>query len=253
MNSVKLWAQIIPSPIQGFSKVDSTTKIALPLIIILLLSAAASMMLIPIQSSDAYADAIMRVQISNMQEKGTELSTEQIELMEQQLTSGNMKTFTIVGSVVGGVFGFALMLAVSVFLLKLFTVISKEKISLKLLLRIMVFIALISVVQMILKTFITVITDYERILSRVQETADLQYALTSPVSLAVLFDPGKIGSTLYYLIDALTDIFNWLYYGYLFAALRGAAGLSTSKALKITIAAAVVMIAVGLAFTMVVK
>jgi len=249
-NSVKLWAQIIPSPIQGFAKVDKETKVALPIVIILLLVLAATMLLIPILNSEAYTDALLRVQISSMQEKGTELSTEQIERMSEQLTSGNIKTITLLSSVVGGVFGFALMLAVSIFILKLITVIAREKISLKLILRIMIFITLISVLQMLVKNFITVFTDYGRILSRVQETSDLQYALTSPVSLAVLFDPGKIGSSLYYLIDSFTDIFNWLYYGYLFAALKSAAGLNTGKALKITIAAAVIMIAVGLIFTM---
>jgi hypothetical protein len=249
-NSISLWGQIIPSPIKGFSNVNKETGVALPLIVVLLLVLASSMLLIPILSSDAYTDAMVRAQINSMQEKGTELSTEQIELMSQQFTSGNVKTITLLTSIIGGVFGYVLMLVVSVFLLKLFTVIAKEKISLKLLLRILVFVAIISVLQMLIKNFITVFTDYERILSRVQNTSDLQYALSSPVSLAAIFTPGKISTSLYFLIDAITDIFNWLYYGYLFAGLKAAAGLSTSKALKITIISAIVMIAITLAFSL---
>lgn len=251
VNSIKLWGDIIPSPIKGFSKVDEKTKILMPIIIVLLLVLAASALLIPILNSDAYADALMRTQISDLMEKGTELSAEQIDQMTQQLQSENMKKIMLVSSVVGGVFGYALMLTVSIFLIKLFTIIVKEHVSLKIILRIMIYIGLIGVVHLLTKNCITLFTNHGRILARVQSTADLQYALTSPVSLAALFDPGKINRTVYNLIDSLTDIFNWLYYGYLFAGLKGAAKLRTSTALKITIAIAVIMIGFGIVVMMI--
>ena len=252
MNSIKLWGAIIPSPVSGFSNMDEKTKIALPLILILLLAAVSNLMIVPIITSGEYSDALIRTQISSMQEKGTQLSAEQIEAMSDQLTSDSMKTITVLSSVIGGLFGYALMLAVSIFILKLFTVIAKEKVSLKLLFRIIIFIALISIVQIILKNVITLTTDYGRFLSRVQTTSDLKYALTSPVSLAALFNPAKVGAVFYYLIDTFTDVFNWLYYGYLYAGLRGAAGLSKAKSLKITIISALVMVAIGLVMVMIV-
>lgn len=242
----KLWADILSSPSKGFAGVTVSTPIALPLIIVLILVLAGSALLLPILSSDAYSNALSRVQINTMKERGTDMTEEQIEMMEQQMQSGSMKTITLLTSTAGAVIGYFAMTILSVLILKLILLIFKEKPAFKLLFKMIIFIAAISVVQMILKNVITVITDYERVLSRVQYTADLQYALSSPVSLAAIFSPGKLSASMYYIVDALTDIFNWLYYGFLYAGLKYAGGINGKKALTVTIIFAVLTL--GLAF-----
>ena len=248
----KLWADIIGSPSKGTAALTETSPVALPLVIILVLSIAASAMLIPILSSDAYTDALTRVQISTMKERGTEMSQEQIAAMEQQLQSTSVKRITIISSTAGAAIAYIVMLLVSVLLLKLIIAIFKEKASFKLLFRIMVFLAIISMVQMIVKNGITIVSDYSRVLSRVTNTGELQHALTSPVSLGILFSPSKINASVYYLIDAFTDIFNWIYYLYLYAAMRNAVGIDKKKAVAVTIVSAVVMIGIGFIITLIV-
>ena len=248
--TMTIWTGIFSSPSKGFTAVNEKSPLLLPLLIILILSIAAASLLIPILSSDAYTDAVVRSQINNMAEKGTEMSAEQIEAMTNSLQSGNVKKITIISSTAGAAIGYFLMLVVSLLIAKLITVIFKEKTSFKLLFRMLVYLAIITIIQMLIKNCITLITDYTRILSRVQSISDLQYALTSPLSLAVLFSPTKMNGTLYYLIDGMTDIFNWLYYIYFYFGLRYAATIEKRKSIVITILFALLSIAVGLIFTL---
>ena len=249
MNSIKLWGGIISSPVDGFSKVDAKTKIALPILLIILLALISTTLLLGIMSNDGYKEALLRTQIVSFQEKGTELSSEQMAAMEKQFNSPTFMVITAVSTVGGGVITYVLMTAVSLFLLKLISLIFKQKAGLKILLRIFVYIALFSIAQMLLKNIITLVSDYGRILARVQSTDDLRYALTSSISLAALFDPSSIGKALHYAIDLLTDVFNWLYYGFLYAGLRGAAKIEKKTALTITIVFALVMSGIGLLMT----
>ena len=249
-NTFKLWTEIFSSPSKGFSELNGSTTIALPLIIVLILVLAGSAILIPVLSSDAYTSAISRVQINTLKERGTEITDEQIDMMEQQLQSGSVKTITLLSSTAGAVIGYIAITVISVLILKLILLIFKEKAAFKLLFRIIIFIAVISALQMIIKNLITAVTDFERVLSHVQTTSDLQYALSSPVSLAVIFSPGKLNTSVYYLIDSFTDIFNWLYYGFLYTGLKYACGINGKKALGATIVFAVLMVAVGFVFTL---
>ena len=243
------WSAILTSPSKGFSAFDNSTPFSLALILILLLVLASTAMLIPIISSDAYADAVIRVQITTLQERGTEMSAEQIEAMKQAMSSGSARTITMLSSTIGGVAGYTIMMIVSVLLFKLILLVFKEKAKFKLLFSIMVYIGIISIVQMLIKNGITLFTDYERVLSRVQNTSDIQHALTSAVSAAALFSPAKMNSSVYYLIDAVTDIFNWIYYAYLYAAVRWTLKLEHKKALAVTIVSALIFILFGLIFT----
>ncbi len=251
-NTIKKWAGIISSPSTGFATVNDATPFFLALIIILILTLASSALLLPVLGSDGYMNALSRAQINTLKERGTVMSEDQIEAMQKQLQSDSVRTITMVSATAGSVVTYVAMLFVSVLLMKLILLIFREKTSFKLLLRIMIFIALITAFQMIVKNLITVLTDYERVLSRVQYALDLQYALSSSVSLAALFSPAGMNPSLYYLLDAFTDIFNWLYYGYLYAGLRWAAGLNKSKALSVTIVSAIVMIGIGLIITLIV-
>ena len=252
MKSIFLWKEIIPSPVKGFSTVTGKTKIAVPLLVVILIAAAGSFILLPVITSDSYSKALVRVQTSILAERGTEMSAEQTEQLNEQLSSGSMRKVNSITTIGGAIFVYVLMIFFSVLILKLICIIFREKPEFRLLLRIIIFIAIFSAVQMLLKNLITAVSDYNRILSRVQTSEDLQWALNSPVSLAVLFSPSSLNNTLYTLIDTVTDIFNWLYYGYLYAALRGAAELKSSRALAVTLVFAALSIGVSLLMTAVV-
>ena len=246
----KLWTGIFSSPTKGFTELTTSSPVVIPLIVVLILTIAGTAMLFPVMSGDTYVEAMSRVQVNTLKERGTELTAEQVEIMEQQLQSSRVQTITRITSLGGGLIGFVVILFVQALILLILTRIVKEKPSFKLLFRLIVFLALVSVIQVIVKYGITLLSDYERMLSRVQYNADLQRVLNSPVSLAALFSPTKLNPTLYALIDYVTDIFNWIYHIYLFFGLRVAAGLNKNKALIVTLISAVLLLAVSLVMTL---
>lgn len=246
-----LWKEIIGSPSRGFASFDEKPPFALALIIILLLVLVSTAILIPVLTSESYADAVVRVQINTLKERGTELSAEQAEAIKQSMSSGPAATITLLSSTFGGVIGFGVILLITALLFKLILLIAKEKAKFRILFSILVYISIFSIVQMLVKNGITVLTDYERALSKVYSTNELQFALSSPVSLGALFNPSTMNPSVYYIVDALTDIFNWLYYGYLYAGLRWALNINARKALVITIVSAVIFISVGFVFTLI--
>ena len=85
-------------------------------------------------------------------------------------------------------------------------------------------------------------------LALVQTKEDLRMALQSPISLASLVSYEKVGTAGYMVIDALTDVFNYLYYGYLYMALRSLFGMEKRKALIAVIISAVIFIGIGCIF-----
>ncbi|MCK5198144.1 MAG: hypothetical protein KAR21_07325, partial [Spirochaetales bacterium] len=76
----------------------------------------------------------------------------------------------------------------------------------------------------------------------------LKLALSAPISLAALFSADTLGPTGYFLLDSLTDIFNWLYYIFLYAGLKISAGLTKKHSLMVIIISAAVFIIIGLIF-----
>ncbi|MDC7226923.1 MAG: YIP1 family protein [Spirochaetales bacterium] len=247
-----LWTRLFISPTEGFSDLTPQTPIILPVLSIVVLVLAGMLMLMPIIGSETYTEALGRVQINTLAERGTEMSAEQLEVMQEQLHSGRMRTFTMLSSTVGGAFTFFLMLLVNTLFLLILTRIFGSKPSFKHLFKILVFLAAVSSIQAIIKNGITLMSDYERLLSRVQYAKDMQWAITSPVSLAVLFAPGKLSILLYTLIDSITDIFNWIYFIYLYFAMRFSLSLPGNKAIGITILAAALMIGISLIFASIV-
>ncbi len=248
-NTISLWFSIFTSPESGFSKVNDKTKILLPVFIIIIFALIVSTLLIPILNSKAYSDAMVRVQLKVLEERGGVMSDSQKEQVSQSLNSPATKTISLISTTIGGSIAYLLTILLTVVLLKILTLIFREKPKFGHLFKIIVFVSVISIAQMLIKNIITLVTDYERVLAGVMTTADLQYALSSQISLAVLFSPGKTGTALIYLVDTLTDIFNWLYYGFVYAGLRYSCGIEHRKTLPITIIMAVLLIAVGLALT----
>ncbi len=248
MESIKLWGSIISNPFNGYSKMNESTKILFPLLLIIILTAGSIALFIPVMSSDEYSSALAKVQMLKLQEKGMSDSISQEEL-ESQLSSPVTRKITIISAFAGGIVTYIIILLLSSFLLWLLTITIKDRKSYKLIFKILIYAAIVSTGESVLKSVIVISGDWERILRQVNSLNDFTLALQAPVSLAVLFDPDKIGKIPHFLIDTITDIFNWIYYIFIFAGLRSALKLERKKALGITLIFAAVFILAGIILT----
>lgn len=244
-----LWKTIIANPFEGFKGVGDSTKILFPLLTIILLFVFSISMMVPLMLSDSYGDAIVRSQVKGMIEKGNEISLEQQNAMADQIKSPMVRNITIVSAYAGGLITFFLITLFTTFLLKVFiSLLKKEKVKFSLVFKVILFASLITMVQSIVKAGVTLTGDWHRVLARVNDTSALQHALQSSISVAALLDPAKVGNSVYFLIDAFTDIFNWLYYVFLYAGLKSALELERKQALAATIVTALLSIGIGFAF-----
>ena len=249
-NTFVIWKNIISNPFEGYKDVNDSTKILFPLLTIILLFVFSISMLVPIMLSDSYGDAIVRSQVNSMIEKGNEISLEQQNAMADQIKSPMIRNITIASAFVGGLITFFLITLIITFILKLVvSSIKKDKIKFSLVFKIILFASIVAMVQSIVKTGVTLTGDWHRVLARVNDTSALQQALQSPISVAALFDPAKVGNSVYFLIDAFTDVFNWIYYLFLYAGLKVAVELEKKQALITTIVIALLSIGIGFAFT----
>ena len=248
MGFIKIWKNIVSNPFEGFSEVKDETKWFLPLLILLILILISTALIIPLMQSDEYIGALVRATISQQAEKGVEMSAEAQTDMAEQLSSPMIKNITIASALGGGVITFIVIMLINTLLIKLFAAIMKEKTNFSLIFKILIFISIISIVQSLIKSGITLSGDWARILNRVNDTTGLKLALSAPVSLAALFSVETLGPTGYFMMDALTDIFNWIYYIFLYAGLKVSAGLTKKHALKVTIITAAVFLSIGLIF-----
>ncbi len=247
MNTFKLWKNIIVNPFQGFRDVNDQTKLALPLITIILLMCISFSILIPVYLNDSYGEVLARIQYEKMVEDGNAMSLEQMDNLNKYFQSSAFNTITIVSVFVGGVIFFLLIIFLTSFILKLVaTSLKKEKVKFSLILKIILFASIVSMVQMILKNSITITGDWLHALKRAKDTFSFQLALQTPLSFAALVDPSKSGKIIYFLVDYLTDIFNWLYYIFFYAGLKIAVKLEKKHALTITIIIAVISLLIGL-------
>lgn len=251
MGFLKIWKNIISNPFEGFSDLGDKTKWFLPLISILILLFLSTALVLPLMQSDEYTDAVVRVAISKQAEKGVEMSMEQQAAMSEQMGSSMVKKITIISTLVGAVLFTVIIMLLNSLLIKILSSIMKEQVKFSLIFKILIFISIIGIVQSLVKTGITLSGDWARILNRVNDTSSLKLALTAPVSLAALFSYNTLGSTGYYLMDTLTDIFNWIYYIFLYAGLKISAGMTKKHALLVTIISAVVLLIIGLVFNLI--
>lgn len=245
-----LWKDIISNPFEGFGKLKEGTRLLPPLLVIIVLFLLSLVLMIPMQSSDVYSDAVVRIQTAVMADQGNEMSTEQQDAMAERMKSPMIRNITILSTFVGGLFSFmAIILLLALFMKFLSGGLKKESVKFSLLLKMILFASIVSVVQSMLKMGLTISGDWQRALSRVNSAAELQFALQSPVSLAAFFDPAQMGRQVYFLLDYVTDIFNWIYYVFIYAGLKAAVGLEKKSALIVTITVVVISMAVALAFT----
>lgn len=252
VNCIRIWKNIISNPFEGFTEVKDETKWFLPLVLILILILVSTTLLIPLMQSDEYIGALVRATTNQQAEKGVEMSLEAQTAMKEQLSSPLIKNITIASALGGGTITFLIIMLLNALLIKILAALVKEKTKFSLIFKILIFISIISIVQSFIKSGITLSGDWARILNRVNDTTGLKLALSAPVSLAALFSVDTIGSTGYFLLDALTDIFNWINYIFLYAGLSVSAGLSKYHALKVTIITAVVFILIGVLFNFII-
>ena len=248
MDFLKTWKNIILDPFEGFIEVREETKWFLPLLTILILLLVSIALIIPLMQSNEYTGALVRATVSQQAEKGVEMSTEQQAAMSERLSSPMMKKITIASALGGGVITFVIIMLINTLLIKLFAAIMKEKVKFSLIFRILIFISIISISQSLIKSGIALSGDWAGILNRVNDTSGLKLALSAPISLAALFSADTLGPTGYFLLDSLTDIFNWLYYIFLYAGLKISAGLTKKHSLMVIIISAAVFIIIGLIF-----
>jgi len=247
-----LWKEIIGNPFSGYKKLGDDTKLFLPFLIIVILFLLSLAMMIPMQSSDVYSDALVRIQQAAMSERGTEMSAEQVEAMSRQMRSPMVRNITTASTFVIGLISYiGITLLIALFLKLISGGLRKESVKYSLVLKIMLFAAIVTMVQSLVKMGITVTGDWQRALARVNTSTDLQFALQSPISLAAFFDPASMGRQVFYIVDYLTDIFNWIYYIFLYAGLRSSLAMDKGKALTATVLIAVISIVVSLLFTLV--
>lgn len=250
-NTFVLWKEIIANPFEGYKGVNDNTGILLPVLSIILLFIISVSMMLPILVSEPYADAVVRTQISAMAERGNEMSLEQQTAMAEQMSSPMFRNITIASSYGGGLIGLIVITLLVTLILKLIvSSVKKEKVKFSLVFKIIIFALIVGMVQSIVKMGITLAGDWPRILARVNDAAGLQQALQSPVSLAALFDRATVGNTVYTLINSLTDVFNWIYYLFIYAGLRSALVIEKKPALIVTVVIALISIAVEVIFTL---
>ena len=101
-NTLILWKEIISNPFSGYKKLGDDTKLFLPFLVIIILFLASLAMMIPMQSSDVYSDALVRVQQAAMAERGTEMSAEQLDAMSRQMRSPMVRNITTASTLVIG-------------------------------------------------------------------------------------------------------------------------------------------------------
>ncbi|MBN2657776.1 MAG: YIP1 family protein [Spirochaetales bacterium] len=251
-NTFILWKEIIANPFEGYKKLGDDTKLFLPFLVIILLFLLYLTMMIPLQTSEAYGNAVARIQMAAIAERTAEPSDAQKEAILEQMNSPMMRNITIASSLGGGLISYIVITLVTALLLKLIAGgFKRESVRYSLVLKVILFASIVSVAQAIVKMGITVSGDWQRALARVNTAADLQTALQSPVSLAAFFDASTMNRQIFTLVDFLTDIFNWVYFLFIYAGIRSAMVLEKKKALAATIILALISIVMALAFTLI--
>lgn len=245
-NSFALWLDIITNPFSGFRAINEKTRIALPLALVLVASMLSSLLLQPIMSSKVYESAILDIQIAAIEKKqGGTMSEEMKASYSAQLSSPMVKTITKVSSIVGAPIGYAILIFASALILLIVSALMKEKRKFGIFLRILVFAMIVTVVQTLLKNIITLTGDWESALKAAGNAMELGRALSAPISLASITTSGDISPSAYFLLDGLTDIFNWLYYIFVYAGLTACAGIQKNKAIILTVVIAVIGMGIG--------
>jgi hypothetical protein len=249
--SVALWPEIVMNPSTGFAQVGKETKIALPVILLLISILVTIALMLPMMLSDPYAEALARVQLSVLAERGTQLSEEQSAAMAQQLRSPAVRGITVASALVVGTITYVLMLLFSTLVLKIVAAAAKqEEAGFGVLFKVMVYSGVFGVVQRLAKDVVIMTGNWERALRKVGDTDGLKEVLQAPLSAAMFFDHETLGDAGFYVLDAVTDPFNWLTFIFVYFGVRYAAEMTKGSAFAAVVLSAAVYVGVGLGMSM---
>jgi hypothetical protein len=233
IKSLVLWKGIFANPIEGFKQVAPETKVGFPIMAILLLSIAAGALLIPIVTSQAFVDTQFRLVVKMTESQGNQMGEAQKQGMEQGMKSDTGKIVSALQYslqyVIAGLIG--------IFLgaLTLFVVgkILKAQIDFGKALRVVVFSYVIIVLGLLIKGGLVLLSDWKSALSNMESIMDMQYVITTDISLGAFFTSATIGKIPLYIISFVTDIFN---IGFTLFVAAGLTALCEIKFVKAVIA-----------------
>jgi len=230
---VKTWKNILFSPKEGFREIDENTRIFVPIVIVLAISLIAVSFMIPIITSHVYLQKGVNIQLEKM---GKNVSSGAVEQANKSVESNFTKIITIAGAYIGSIASYLLIFyAGALVLLLLVKIFKGGNVSYKLLLRIVIFAAIITSFQGLIKVLIVYFSDWQNAVAAATTAGGLKNAVQSSLSLAVFLDPKSTGKLLFFIVDYFTDIFNIIYFVFIYYGLVSAGKIIENKSAGITI------------------
>lgn len=230
---VKTWKNILFSPKEGFKGIDENTKLVAPIVIVLVVSLIAVSFMIPIITSHVYLQKSVSIQLQKL---GKSASKAALEQANKSVESGITKIIAIAGAYIGSIATYLLIFYAGALVLWLLVIIFKGGgVSYKLLLRIVIFSALITSFQGLINVLIVYFSDWKSAVEAAATTSDLKNAIQSSLSLAVFLDPKTAGKLFYSFVDYFTNIFNIIYYIFIYYGLVSAGKIKENKSVSITV------------------
>ena len=236
------WKGIIINPKDGYKEITEKTKIFMPIVIILIISIVSLSIMFPITTSKTYLKPSIGIRIHKMEKKGKAVNDKQLDAMNKYSNSNISKIIVVAGSYIGGIVVYLLTFVIGAFVLLILSrIFGCKDISYKLILRIIVFTAIITAVQGLVKILIVYFSDWQAAVKAARTIGDLKNALAANLSAAAFFNPRSMNRVLFYIIDYFTDIFNIIYFVFIFYGLSIAGKTKESRAIIITIIYAVLV------------
>ena len=229
----RTWKNVLFNPKDGFKEIDENTKIFVPIIIVLVISLIAVSFMIPIITSRIYLQKSVDIQLAKMRKSALPAA---VERANKSVESKTTKIIAISGAYIGSIATYLLIFyAGALVLLLLVKIFKGGNVSYKLLLRIVIFAALITDFQGLIRVLIVYFSDWQSAVAASTTTGDLKSAVQSPLSLAVFLDPRTAGKVLYFIVDYFTDIFNIIYFILIYNGLVSAGKITKNKSIGITV------------------
>ncbi len=231
--SLLVWKKIMVSPSEGFREVDENTKVFIPIILLLIVALIAVSFVVPITTSKVYIEKSLSLQLTKMKAKGMNISMEQAR---KGAESGVTKTITLVSAYAGNVIVYLITFYLGAFVLWLLVKIFKAgEVSYKLLFRVVVFSAIVTVIGGLINGLIVYFSDWRAAVASATNVSELGDAVKADLSLAAFFDRTTLGKIPFYLLDYVTSIFNILYFVLIYYGLVFAGKVKSEKAVSITV------------------
>ena len=229
----RTWKNVLFNPKDGFKEINENTRIFVPIIIVLVISLIAVSIMIPIITSRIYLQKSVAIQLAKM---GKNAATSAVEQANKSVESKTTKIIAISGAYIGSIVTYLLIFYAGALVLFLLVKIFKGgNVSYKLLLRIVIFAALITAFQGLIKVLIVYFSDWQSAVAASTTMSDLKSAIQAPLSLAVFLDSQTAGKVLYFIVDYFTDIFTIIYFVFIHYGLVSAGRITKDKSIGITI------------------